>query len=89
MGRRKKLGGTRKRSTTIEGVEKLFRKRRGEINAEICRNCIQHVCRGHDKYWETDRIMDQKMDRLMFSVGDGDDESDTEELNSDDHEDNY
>ena len=31
------------KSMTIEGVEKLFRKRRGEINKEICRNCIQHV----------------------------------------------
>ena len=31
------------KSMTIEGVDKLFRKRRGEINKEICRNCIQHV----------------------------------------------
>ena len=31
------------KSMTIEGVEKLFRKRRGEINKEICQNCIQHV----------------------------------------------
>ena len=59
-----------------KGVEKLFRKRRGEINKEICRNCIQHVRSVEDRYWEIDRIIDQKMDKLMFSVGDSDDESD-------------
>ena len=30
-----------------------------------------------------DRIIDQKMDKLMFSVCDGDDESDTEVFSSD------
>ena len=72
------------KSMTIEGVEKLFRKRRGEINEEICRNCIQHVRSVEDRYWEMDRIMDQKMDKLMFSVADSDDESDIEVFSSDD-----
>ena len=53
---------------TIEGVEKLFRKRRGEINAEICRNCIQHVVRVEEKYWVTDRITDQKMIDKCFQL---------------------
>ena len=71
------------KSMTIEGVEKLFRKRRGEINKEICRNCIQRVRSVEDRYWEMDRIIDQKMDKLMFSVGDSDDESDIEVSSSD------
>ena len=71
------------KSMTIEGVEKLFRKQRGEINKEICRNCIQHVRSVEDRYWEMDRIIDQKMDKLMFSVGDSDDESDIEVFSSD------
>ena len=71
------------KSMTIEGVEKLLRKRRGEINKEICRNCIQHVRNVEDRYWEMDRIIDQKMDKLMFSVGDSDDESDIEVFSSD------
>ena len=49
------------RAMTTEGVEKLFRKRRGEINKEICRNCIQLVRSVEDRYWEMDRIIDQKM----------------------------
>ena len=72
---------------TIEGVEKLFSKRRGEINKEICRNFIQHFGSVEDRYWEMDRIIDQKMDKLMFSVGDSDDEIDIEVFSSD--EDNY
>ena len=71
------------KSMTIEGVEKLFRKRRGEINKEICRNCIQHVRSVEDRYWEMYRIIDQKMDKLIFSVGDSDDESDIEVFSSD------
>ena len=73
------------KSMTIEGVEKLFRKQRGEINKEISRNCIQHVHSVEDRYWEMDRIIDQKMDKLMFSVGDSDDESDIEVFSSDEH----
>ena len=73
------------KSMTIEGVEKLFRKRRGEINKEICRNCIQHVRNVEYRYWEMDRIIDQKMDELMFSVGDSDDESDIEVFTSDEN----
>ena len=75
------------KSMTIEGVEKLFIKRRGEINKEICWNCIQHVRSVEDKYWEMDRIIDQKMDKLMFSVGDSDDESDISVGDSDDESD--
>ena len=72
------------KSMTTEGVEKLFRKRRGEINKEICRNCIQHVCSVEERYWEMDRTTDQKMANLMFNlVGDSDDESDTEVFSSD------
>ena len=59
---------------TIEGVRKLFRERRGQINKERCWNCIQHVRSVEDRYWEMDRIIDQKMDKLMFSVGDSDNE---------------
>ena len=66
------------KSMTIEGVKKLFRKRRGEINKEICWNCIQHVHSVEDRYWEMDRIIDQKMGKLMLSVGNSDDESDIE-----------
>ena len=67
----------------MECVEKLFRKQRGEINKEICRDCIQHVRSVKDRYWEMDRIIDQKIDKLMLSVGDSDNESDTEVFSSD------
>ena len=71
------------KSMTIEGVEKLFRKRRDEINKEICQNYIQHVRSVEDRYWEMDRIIDQKMDKLLFSVSDSDVESDIEVFSSD------
>ena len=83
LGDEKRYVARENNSMTIEGVEKLFRKRRGEINQEICRNCIQHVRSVEDKYWEMDRIIDQTMDKLMFSVGDSDDESDIEVFSSD------
>lgn len=67
---------------TIESVENLFRKRREEITAEICRNCVKHVRRVEEEYWETDRIMDEKTDRLIISLGDSEDESDIETDNS-------
>ena len=81
-GDEKKYVARENKSMTI-GVEKLFRKRRGEINKEIYRNCIQHARSVEDRYWEMNRIIDQKMDKLMFSVGDSDDESDIEVFSSD------
>ena len=68
---------------TKESVERLFRERREEINAETCRNCIKHVRRVEESYWETDRIMDEQMNKFLISVGDTDSE-DERELDLDD-----
>ena len=49
---------------TPESVEKLFRKRRAEITAEMCKKCVKHVEHVELSYWKTDRIIDLKMDQL-------------------------
>ena len=64
MGDEKNYVARENKSMTIEGVEKLFGKRKGEINKEICQNCIQHVPSVEDRYREMDRIIDQKMDKF-------------------------
>ena len=70
---------------TIESVENLFRKKREEINSEVCKNCIKHVRRVEEKYWETDRIIDEKVNRFIISVGGSEDQSDidTDDLSTD------
>ena len=68
---------------TIEHVETLFRKRREEISAETCKNCIKHARFVEEEYWKTDRIMDKKVEKFVISVGGSEDASDTETDDSD------
>ena len=68
---------------TIEHVETLFRKRRAEISAETCKNCIKHAPFVEEEYWKTDRIMDKKVEKFLISVGGSEDVSDTETDDSD------
>ena len=63
---------------TIERVETLFRKRREEISADTCKNCIKHAHFVEEEYWKTDRIMDKKLEKFLISVGGSEDASDTE-----------
>ena len=63
---------------TLKSVEELFRKRRAEITAEICRNCVEHVKHVENSYWETDRILDEKLDKLKVLLESREDESDTD-----------
>ena len=54
--------------TTLKSVEELFRKRRAEIKAEISRNCFEHVKHVEKSYWETDRILDEKIHKWKFRL---------------------
>ena len=63
---------------TLESVEKLFRKRRAEITAEMCKKCVEHVEHIELSYWKTDRIIDLKMDQLEISLDANEEESDIE-----------
>ena len=67
---------------TLESVEKLFRKRRAEITAEMCNKCVEHVEHIELSYWKTDRIIDLKMDQLKISLDANEEESGIE-LDSD------
>ena len=66
---------------TPEYVEKLFRRRRAEITAEMCK-CVEHVEHVELSYWKTDRIIDLRMDHLEISLDANEEESDIE-LDSD------
>ena len=67
---------------TLEFVEKLFRKRRAEITAEMCKKCVEHVEHVELSYWKTDGIIDLKMDQVEISLNANEEESDVE-LDSD------
>ena len=66
-------------------MENLFRKRREEINSEVCKTCIKHVRCVEETYWETDRTIDEKVNRFIISVGGSEDQSDidTDDLSTD------
>ena len=66
------------REMTLKSVEALFRERRSQITAEKCKKCIEHVKKVELFYWKTDRIVDQKMDKLEIVLDANDDESDIE-----------
>ena len=68
---------------TIEHVETLFRKRREEISAETCKNCIKRARFVEEEYWKTDRIIDKKVEKFLISVGDSEDASDTDDWDTD------
>ena len=61
---------------TLQSVEILLGKRIEGITAEICKNCVEHVKQVENLYWKTDRIIDQKMDKLEINLGSNEDESD-------------
>ena len=63
---------------TLQSVETLFRKRREEIIAEICKNCVDLVKQVEYFYWKTDRTIDKKMGKLEINLDSNEDESDME-----------
>ena len=67
---------------TLESVGKLFRKRRAEITAEMCKKCVKHVEHVELSYWKTDRTIDLKLDQLEISLDTNEEESNIE-LDSD------
>ena len=78
----KNFVGRENKEMTLESVEKLFRKRRAEITAEMCKKCAEHVEHVELSYSKTDRIIDLKMDQLEISLDANEEESDIE-LDSD------
>ena len=69
---------------TLHSVETLLRKRREEITAEIFKNWAEHVKQVEHFYWKTDRIIDQKMNKLEINLDSNEDESDMETDSYDD-----
>ena len=78
----KNFAARENKEMTLESVEKLFRKRKAEITAEMCKKCVEHVEHVELSYWKTDRIIDLKMDQLEISLDANEEESDIE-LDSD------
>ena len=68
-----------KENTTcnLETVERLFRERRSVFTREFCGRCVEHVKRVKEKYIDTDRIVDLKIDQLLITTG-GESSSDSE-----------
>ena len=46
---------------TLQSVQILLGKRRKEIKAKICENCVKHVKQVENLYWKADRITNQKL----------------------------
>ena len=66
------------REMTLKFVEALFWERRSQITTEKCKKCIEHVKKVELSYWKTDKIIDQKMDKLEIALDANEDESDIE-----------
>ena len=75
-----------KREMTLKSVEALFRERRSQVTAEKCKKCIEHVKKVELSYWKTDRIIDQKMDKLEIALDANEDESDIETYSASDED---
>ena len=63
---------------TMKFAEELFRRRRDELTPEICKKCVDHVKEVENSYWKTDRIIDEKVDKL--NIMDEDDTDSEDEL---------
>ena len=66
------------REMTLKSVEALFRERRSQVTPEKCKKCTEHVKKLELFYWKTNRIIDQKMDKLEIALDVNEDESDIE-----------
>ena len=74
------------REMTLKSVQALFRERRSQITAEKWKKCIEHVKKVELSYWKTDRIIDQKMDKLEIAPDANEDESDIEKNSASDED---
>ena len=53
---------------SLDPVEKLFRKRKGQIPEDFWRKCVEHVKKIEENYWEQDRIQDNKVEQLIIKL---------------------
>ena len=49
-------------------AEELFRTRQDELTPETYNKCVDHVKEVENSYWKTDRIINEMMDKLEFSL---------------------
>ena len=82
---RKILLPAKNNKMTLQSVEILLAKRREEITAEICKNCVEHAEQVENLYRKTDRVIHKKMDKLEINLGSNEDESDLETDRDDDY----
>ena len=53
---------------SVDSVEKLFRKKREKLPEDFWRKCVEHVKKIEEKYWESDRIQDNKVEQLIIKL---------------------
>ena len=53
---------------SLDSVEKLFRKKREKLPEDFWKNCIEHVKKIEENYWELDRIQDNKAEQLIIKL---------------------
>ena len=72
MGRLKNFVAKENTTCNLETVENLFRERRSVLTREFLRRSAQGICRTRqeltEKYTETDRIVDLKIDQLLITI---------------------
>ena len=56
------------KDTSLDSVEKLFRKKRKELPEDFWRKCVEHVKKIEENYWESDRIQDNKVEQLIINL---------------------
>ena len=56
------------KDTSLDSVEKLFRKKREELPEDFWRKCVEHVKKIEENYWESDRIQDNNVEQLIVKL---------------------
>ena len=52
---------------------------KAEISSKICKNCLEHVKHVEKSYWETERTIDTKLDKLQIVLEVEDNKDDNSE----------
>ena len=51
---------------SLDSVEKLFREKIEKLPEDFWRQCVEHVKKIEENYWESDRIQDNKVEQLII-----------------------
>lgn len=81
-------GDVARNNTTfkLNDVKKLMENALNKVTPERWKNCVSHVLKEEDKFWQLDNLVDITLDPIVISVNTQDSDSDSEMEISDEEE---